>query len=91
MPRLLLGVNLGVEFEDIESIYVADTVCNHIMYGAEYRVSTRVVCETGYSQTANRGPVRITVRSKLVIEPVYFQYLVSVYSSEVVILLPILL
>jgi len=69
------GRNLGVEFEDIESIYVADVACNQNMYGASYQVSTKVVCETGYSQTTNSGPVRITVRGVQTISQVFFQYL----------------
>ena len=71
------GVNLGVEFQDIESIYVADTVCNHMLYGEQYQVSTTVVCETGWSSAPSNGPIRITVRGQTQMSSVQFKYLVS--------------
>ncbi|XP_063679501.1 plexin A3-like isoform X3 [Bolinopsis microptera] len=71
----ITGVNLGVEFQDIESIYVADTVCNHMLYGEQYQVSTTVVCETGWSPKPSNGPIRITVRGQTQMSAVQFKYL----------------
>ncbi|KAL5259585.1 hypothetical protein ACHWQZ_G009888 [Mnemiopsis leidyi] len=71
----ITGVNLGVEFQDIESIYVADTVCNHMLYGEQYQVSTTVVCETGWSSAPSNGPIRITVRGQTQMSSVQFKYL----------------
>ena len=72
------GRNLGVAFKDVESIYVAGESCNQNLFEADYVVSSRVVCETGYSSKVTSGPIRITVRGELTTSnAVTYRYVVS--------------